>query len=308
MCFDTPYNLLDYPWDHQITQQELVNIMSQFAVSQRTHNNPCVVAMYHKPRDTDIVMSAMEDCQYQEFEHIFWYKTESHSAPTPVKSYTNSVEMMTLGFFPAKNKCHWNVPKDPRHRHNLLVAKSPEYVKERNGQVLNQSQKPRELMKEIVVNHVPMGGHVLVVGAGAGGDVLGALNAQVNVVAVESDGHQFNFLKTTLDKELTLATEETDVKASEADEKAGTDPSKEGEAAVSTQQKQGAQSGIGSVAAAKCIDCGSTNAPAGDLKRECVECDIKGPLCADCSIQVPGSEDWLCHDHTPPDMAATQEE
>ena len=308
MCFDTPYNVLDYPWDHQITKQELVNILSQFGVSQRTHNNPCVVVMYHKPRDTDIVMSAMESCQYQEFEHIFWYKTESHAAPTPVKSYTNSVEMMTLGFFPAKNKCHWNVPKDPRYRQNLLVAKSPDYVKERNGQVLNQSQKPRELMKEIVVNHVPMGGHVLVVGAGAGGDVLGALNAQVNVVAVENDEHQFNFLKTTLEKELQLASEETEVKAAETDEKKGADPRTESESAVSIQQNKGAQTGTTTVAATKCFDCGSATAPTGDLRRECVQCDIKGPLCAECSIQLPGSEDWLCHEHTPEDMRDTQEE
>ena len=203
ICFDTPYDSLPAEWDHQINEDELISFLAQFQVSQKQHNYPCCAVFYHKPRDTHIVCNSLEKKGFQEMQHLFWYKGSKHTAPAQVRSYVSTVEMMTIGFFPNRTSAGWSVDVDPRKRHNFIQQAGPRsYVKTTSGEVLNQAQKPRFLMNKMVSEHVALGGNVLVVGAGAGGDVMGALDAGCNVVAVESNALQYSYLQATLQKEV----------------------------------------------------------------------------------------------------------
>ena len=240
-------------------------------------------------------------------QHLYWYKGREHTAPAQVRSYVNAVEMMTIGFFPNKSTAGWSVNKDPRKRHNFIQQSGPRsYVKTISGEVLNQAQKPRFLMNKIVSEHVPLGGNVLVVGAGAGGDVMGALDAGCNVVAVESNKLQYSYLQATLQKEVErLGAHDDDAQqAAEEEEEQETQMS-------AGQLSQQPQHSLSNSSAAEsvlldCVDCGEQTAPSGVLQRVCYKCDIQGPLCANCSVQEIGKDEWLCQSHAPADQQNTQ--
>ena len=100
--------------------------------------------------------------------------------------------MGTIAFMPDRTKCHWNMGNDPRERHNFIEHPAvTTYLKHPDGTVVNACQKPPELSRWFVGNHIKPGSNVLVIGAGAGGDVFGALEAGANVVAIEKDHQQF---------------------------------------------------------------------------------------------------------------------
>lgn len=71
-----------------------------------------------------------------------------------------------------------------------------------------------ELAKRLVKHHVTLGGNVLVLGPGAGGELMGAVAAGCNVVAVEKDVKQFNGLVAHL-----IKTKNADIAADENKEK-----------------------------------------------------------------------------------------
>ena len=308
IIMDTPYDLLPAEWDHQINEDELMSILAQFQVSQKQHNYACCAVFYHKPRDTHIVWTALEKKGFQEMQHLFWYKGEEHTAPAQVRSYVNSVEMMTIGFFPNRSAAGWQVELDPRKRHNFIRTHGPRnYVKTVKGEVLNQAQKPRVLMNKLVSTHVPIGGNVLVVGAGAGGDVIGALDAGCNVVAVESNPLQYSYLQATLQKEIQAQKLNDDDPhlAVGTQEVPGTQqPSSQ--ASIASQQEP-SNSQAAAPVLQECADCGDQTAASGVLQKECSECELKGPLCDNCSVQVPGEGGWLCQKHAPADQQNTQE-
>ena len=294
--YDSPYGLLNEQWDHQITVEEVVTIVGQFVVSQATFNHPCVAVVYHKPRDTDIIMTALEQHKYQQFQHLFWYKGRDHATPTPVRSYTNSVEMLTLGFFPDARTPYCDMNTDPRKRHNYINTPPPaDMVKNTDGKYVNPTQKPRAILRKLVKNHVRPGDTVLVVGAGAGGDVLGCLDADVNVVAVESDKLQYEYLRATLESENLRVGEEYSAEEEEEDEEEvpSTQQLEEGSKAVPSQSSSSSSSGDGPPKL-KCTECGLNEAPPDPDRRECALCQFPGPLCENCSVKDPNGEGWLC--------------
>lgn len=309
ICFDTPYDSLPAEWDHQINEDELISILAQFQVSQKQHNYPCCAVFYHKPRDTHIVCNSLEKKGFQEMQHLFWYKGSKHTAPAQVRSYVSTVEMMTIGFFPNKASAGWSVDVDPRKRHNFIQQAGPRsYVKTTSGEVLNQAQKPRFLMNKMVSEHVALGGNVLVVGAGAGGDVMGALDAGCNVVAVESNALQYSYLQATLQKEVRRLGEQEEERRLALEEEVVPGTQDLSSQPASSSQPGSMNSTADETKLVDCLECGETNAPSGLLERVCIQCEIKGPMCERCSVQVPGSDEWLCQTHAPADLQNTQPE
>ena len=159
-----------------------------------------IFAIMHKPLDCQIVMQSFDQEGYVQMQQMFWHK-EGHQTKTPECSYTNSVEMMTVGFKPDRSKCGWNMGHDPRNRHNFFECKGvTNYFKYEDGTIVNPCQKPPGLLRWLCKNHLHAGSTVLIIGAGSGADIIGATQACCNVVAVELDEKQFGRLQTTLVK------------------------------------------------------------------------------------------------------------
>lgn len=210
--FDMPYGVTQEGWDAPPSDIKLDRVFKQYIAQNR--NTKSFFFAWHTPIMSPQVTGVMAQNGFQEQQHLYWHKTD-HYSQTPVTSYTSSVEMGTIGFKPNRTAVPFNMPAEPRKRHNFVeMGAVTTYEKDEDGNRVNPCQKPAGLSKWIVGNHCPPGSTVLIIGAGAGGDVRGALQADVNVVAVESDPRQFDLLhkiahewRTTEENELRRAAE-----------------------------------------------------------------------------------------------------
>ena len=169
--------------------------MLQAFASQRGES--MVIVIWHMPTDTKLVQDALSKAKVQEFSNTFWHKT-GHLFQREVSSFTNSVEMLTVGYWPCKQKCQVKMDMDPRKRHNHIeMAPVKRLLGGSDGKAINSCQKPRELMSWFCNRLSPVGGNVLVIGFGSGSEVLGAADCGRNVVGVEKDLRQTTEIQRT---------------------------------------------------------------------------------------------------------------
>ena len=195
IIFDLPYNILGEKWEFQITPEFMLSFLQQLVAATKAESS--VLILWHKPADTQIVLTALDhhSVPYKQANHIYWWKTAEHAPPIPVSCYASSCEMATIAYAPDRTHCNWNMGLNPRDRQNFIATPSvTKYLKHPNGDTVNPCQKPPALAKWLIGNHIKPGSNVLICGAGAGGEVMGAIAAGANVVAVENDIVQFNAL------------------------------------------------------------------------------------------------------------------
>lgn len=299
VVFDLPYNILMkvVGWEFQVTVAFLRKVYKQvFAVNEMEN---WVLALMHKPTDSQIVeQSLVEAGCFQHMQHFYWYQTDQ-SSPTPVSSYTNSVQMGTFAFVPDRTKVQWNVSKDPRCRHNYIACKSVTTLhRNEENKVINPCQKPPDIMKWMCNNHCAPGSNVLVLGAGAGGEVFGATEACCNVVAVESDPDQFRALRRILVLKMTgqldrLQLDSPVNSATSSPNGTKTHSTILPEQASNTNSEEGEEA-----ARVTCLDCRQAIDPEFlDVTRLCAHCTIKGPLHQNCAVSWDGKTLCTkCHD------------
>ena len=278
--FDAPYDELQCAWEYQITLLILINILKQINAVHRGDWQICVIM--HKPRDTHIVMEALETMGYCQLTQIYWYKGKEHQTKTPVSSYTSSVEMGTIGFRPDRSKCKWSMGKDPRSRHNHFEFKAvTKYIKHSDGEIVNPCQKPPALLRWLCGNHLHAGSTVLVIGAGSGADVIGATQSCCNVVTVERCDKQFSKLQTTLVKYSSLSEAQlSDIQEDEDDDASA-------DSGPSAKDKEGSED-EDEKAHSNCPECkGKLYHSEGSVRNICVACTTPAPLHPNCSQKMP---------------------
>jgi predicted RNA methylase len=293
LYWDPPYGVTKQHWDKQIIKGDVNHIMRQFAAAQKGTSS--VVFFLHKPTDSKLVKDIFTEAHYQEAANIFWHKT-GHQTQTPVSAYTSSVEMGTIAFKPSRQQCNWTMSTDPRDRHNHIEIPSvTTYTKDEANDPINLCEKPPALSKWIISNHVAPGGTVLIIGAGSGGDVMGALQAGVNVVAVERDEQQFKSLHRAMNIKVDHETKEM---KKEQDEIILEERRKMVAAQQQAQQMQ-ASGGSGTPgsgeSATLCDDCGSYLAEGFDPENKCSVCINAGPLHPNCAHEYKGK--LYCQTH-----------
>jgi hypothetical protein len=199
LIYDTPWGTLralgtidNIEWDIQVTIEGLKNVFKQ--VEALNTQDDYTVAIYSKPMDIHIVTECLQNRGFANITYLYWHKTD-HNTPTPNVKYTSSVEIIVLGFKTAIQKCFVNLPNNPIHRHNFIECKAVSArLKDEYGQDCNPTEKPWALANHLASSHCAPGDTVLVVGAGAGGDMFGAAQAGRTVIAVEKDDRQFRIL------------------------------------------------------------------------------------------------------------------
>ena len=290
--------MLDERWDHQITILEIETIIKQAQVSQNPLNHPYTIILWHKPEDSALIMESLKNTSHQEMTHFFWHKTE-HTAATQANDYVRAVEMATIGFFPSRKTCYVNHPIAPPERHNFIdLQHVTNFAKDQHGNKVNPAEKPEKLAQHFCKHHIPVGGTILIIGAGAGGSVFGALRAGVNVVAVESDNVQFEMFKRTF-----LAKQQAEI--DKLEEKSDAEVEEVPATPPQQQQLQALPAPIPPAIlptpSAKTCDCCGEDLSAGDItvNASCLECTgVQGVLCEKCRFQHPDMTDkWLCEEH-----------
>ena len=82
----------------------------------------------------------------------------------------------------------FSLSKNPVERQNIIMGPSKRVLsKNAQGKAINIHEKPDWLAEAILAQYTKPGQWIVVGGFGAGGEVRGALNAGLNVVAIEND-------------------------------------------------------------------------------------------------------------------------
>ena len=271
-----------------------------------TSADSTVLMLWHKPADTQLILDALAKSSYVQPNHFYWHK-QLHTSPTQVSSYTSSCEMGTMAYTPDRTKVNWNMGTDPRKRHNFIETPAvTTYLKDSQGAVVNPCQKPPQLAEWMVSNHIKPQSNVLVIGAGAGGDVIGAVEAGANVVAIEKDHKQF----LALGAELVRLAKEDNEQEDDDDEKG--DEEESNEASETTSSKGGAsgrsgkkktgkgkpnQSAQGKATVPDCLICGDPMTSEEYAKQfKCYGCTPSNPVHEDCLHDI-GEGRYSCEAH-----------
>jgi hypothetical protein len=113
----------------------------------------------------------------------------------PVYKRTPAVEVFLVAHKGPVNHygAQFNLSKDPVERHNMISGPSKRVLSKNSaGKAINLFEKPDWLAEAILTQYTRPGQWIYVGGFGAGGDVRGALNAGLNVVAIEKDPVQYH--------------------------------------------------------------------------------------------------------------------
>ena len=144
VIFDTPYGVTEEDWDIPLTMADLDRICKQICAAQQTDYYPFF--LFHNPIHSHLVKTALEQNGFSEVQHFFWHKS-NHSSQTPVSSYTNSVEMGSIGFYGGKVKCRWKISTDPHKRHNFIDVESVKACTKINGEIVNSEIHAKNHLK-----------------------------------------------------------------------------------------------------------------------------------------------------------------
>ena len=304
--FDAPQNILNkiVDWEYQLDQIFLNKLFKQ--VNACDTGNWQVFVIMHKFTDSKLVHDSLKTNGYQQMQPIFWYKTPEHKGSGPVSSYTSAVECGTIGFKPHAAACGFFMSTDPRKRHNHFTHKSvTSYFKDSDGNVVNPTENPPELLQWLCNNHLEPSSNVLIIGAGSGSDIIGAARACCNVVAVENNQRQFENCQIRL-----IDYVDTEYKAMcEAANRENVESNATSQQQFATLQNPdhvfNSQPSTGEVI---CLACANVIEPEGlDPTRVCFNCSVQGPLHEGCCSLTP--DGYLCTTcEESEEVAATQQE
>lgn len=187
--FDCPYGMNVAEWDVAPSPLELSALFKQFGALNEAEN--CVVVFFHGHKEAHNVYTAFEEAGFKQTIPFCWVKP-NHTAAGPKNSLTPSFESGLMAYMQHRAAVHWNVSDCPTDRPNVFYEQSVSSMfKHEDGSVVNPCQKPTALITRIVRMHCPKDSNVLVVGFGSGSEVIGCIEAGVNVFACERDGVQF---------------------------------------------------------------------------------------------------------------------
>jgi hypothetical protein len=296
--------MMDSTWDIQMTKEELVLILRQVGVCQDHLENHYTIVLWHQSSDTKMVRDALKEENFKNISDFYWHKV-GHKGNQIQRAWTPAVECATIAHYKSQNECIVrDMPADPRNRHNLIeVPHLTSFALNTSQLKINAAEKPRALAQFFVDHFCPGGGNVLVIGAGAGGDVFGALDGGANVVAVEKDPVQFNAFPATATKKLQVEYDKMEEQAQiQHDDDDTSSSASQASAAAPPVPQQGLQLSLAGPARLdmdkQCTSCGMDLTP-DDIQKniQCAVCEFKGPLCSIERFQCPRTDAWYCPEH-----------
>jgi hypothetical protein len=141
---------------------------------------------------------ACEQARMSPMQIMFWQKPGFNQANV---SMLNTVETIGITKFHGSGKYKHCIPwptteryfKNPLNRSNFLSIKAPtKRLKDKEKKIVNQHEKPPELFFQIHRRLGERNSTVVIIGAGSGGDVIGAIPCkQTIIIALEPDRNQF---------------------------------------------------------------------------------------------------------------------
>ena len=188
--WDMPFGLGVADWDTLLTDPQLEMLFNQLKIINTSRST--VLALVVHFRDIGRVAKAMEENGYRDVHPFYVYKPQQNRRGT--NCFIFAVECILVGYMAATSERKLNFEQaNPLFRHNLLFSHN---VRARaqlpgTGEEVNTTQKHPAVAHHLASIFCEPGSNALVLGAGSGSDVIGAMWAGVNVVGVEKDITQF---------------------------------------------------------------------------------------------------------------------
>lgn len=185
---DMPYGIQIAEWDvAPPSQNTLFNIYNK--VVALSDQRAIFYFGYCNPLEVPNVTTALNRAGFQT-RPFYWYKS-NQNMPGPKCHYITAVETMVYGYVvPGNSKVVTNIHDNPVQRHNIFIGPN---VAERylfGNKPVNPHEKPVWLSRSMAKMHLAPMKTALVLGSGAGGDVIGLLMENINVVSVDNDRQQ----------------------------------------------------------------------------------------------------------------------
>ena len=191
-------------WDEDAhTATELVHFFKLFALQ---HAAPfATIVVWCKSTQLGMVEESMLASGFHSVQSIFWYKKDQQQN-MGAHMMVPSVEVGLMAFLTGATQSNQyrhsiNLPVNPFDRHNIIVGPGQRtYDRNAEGKVINVCQKPAYLSEYFAARYLSPNSWVYVAGSGAGGDVMGFMNAGHNVLAMEKDAAQLKAMMANLRK------------------------------------------------------------------------------------------------------------
>jgi hypothetical protein len=199
LWFDQPFGTKHAPWDEVAPDQAVLQQgLKQFnAVNTK---ESCVVIMKHHVLNSEATVAAYEQTGIVKATPLIWWKVSQNMVGDPT-DLVPAFEMLHIGFkSKAGHPVHTNMSKNPLERHNVITGTAQTVRKQHpgDGTLVNPCETPGYVIQWALDRWCQRGDTIVVVGSGAGGDVRGALEWGVNVVGIDSDAKQVQFLRNDL--------------------------------------------------------------------------------------------------------------
>ena len=192
---DLKYGIKVAPWDQEAyTMEELRKIIDGFKYATQAAVNTIILWCEIGQLGDIRALLESQDVGYQNVQTFFWYKPDMNVVG-PVFKRTPAVEVCLIGHRGPSSgyATQFSLSKNPVERQNMIMGPSKRVLsKNARGKAINIHEKPDWLAESILAQYTKPGQWIVVGGFGAGGEVRGALNAGLNVVAIENDPEQFS--------------------------------------------------------------------------------------------------------------------
>ncbi len=181
-------------WDEEAhTLEEIKCVLTKFNLvntSVAFH----VVVIWMELSQYGIVKQSLSETDHHHIQPIFWYKCDQNQqGATHLR--VPVVEVGVIAFH-CTSTTYLDLPSSLLDRHNVLVGPGQcEYLRDSTNVVINPYQKPTYLSEYFGRHYVSPSSHVVVLGAGAGGDVQGLMVLGHHIHAIEKDGKQVEAMK-----------------------------------------------------------------------------------------------------------------
>jgi hypothetical protein len=218
---DEPFGLGVEHWDDEHWDDAMHQRILR-SVAATVTNTSWVWASWVHWSHMGMVKQVLEEERYRDVTPYFWYKEGLNYLPHDQAMFAHAVEVMVVGYYPKASAVQGFFSNNPLERHNFQsVPPLRKYkLKADNKTRLNQHEKPEGALARLLKLYAPPGSNVLVLGAGAGGEVRACLRAGCSVVAIEQDAEQFISLREQMaswDTNLELECEEERKRLSKAE-------------------------------------------------------------------------------------------
>ena len=204
---DLPYGYNIETWDEALTAAELDRLMaaiktvcsgSSSSTSSRSGPSPsrpmngkCLI-IWHAFDQNTMIAEALARAGWEKRVVCIWHKT-GQNANGNLEDFVNGWECCTMSWFGVKDKTRIHLPHNPLDRQNIWMMPSVNAHSKIPGtqKDINFCEKPPQFAKQFCEWFGRPNDNILVLGFGSGSDLIGCLEANMNVVGVELDPVQF---------------------------------------------------------------------------------------------------------------------